>query len=113
MHRALQEHRGKVWLSGVRRAQASTRAERSLAEAQKDTIKVYPIVDLSDDDVNAYMAKHELPYHPLVSQGYVSIGDWHSTKPLEAGMTAEETRFDGVKRECGLHLPSDNQDFQI
>ncbi len=113
MHRALQEHGGNVWLSGVRRAQASSRADRTIAEAQKTTIKVYPIVDLSDDHVAAYMKEHELPYHPLVNQGYVSIGDWHSTKPLQAGMTAEETRFDGIKRECGLHLPSDNQDFQI
>ena len=113
MHRALQEHRGKIWLSGVRRAQASTRAERTLAEAQKSTIKAYPIVDLSDNEVSAYMQENQLPNHPLVNQGYVSIGDWHSTKPLEAGMTAEQTRFDGIKRECGLHLPSENQDFQI
>ena len=113
MHRALQEHGGNVWLSGVRRAQASTRANRTFAEAQKATVKVYPIIDWTDDDVSTYMEAHDLPLHPLVRQGYVSIGDWHSTKPLEAGMTAEETRFDGMKRECGLHLPSDDQDFQI
>ena len=113
MNRALQDLQAKFWLSGLRRAQSSTRVDRAFAEQQKATTKLYPILDWSDEDVADYMAEHELPRHPLVSQGYVSIGDWHSTKPLEAGMSPEETRFDGAKRECGLHLPSDQQDFQI
>jgi len=54
-----------------------------------------------------------LPYHPLWDQGYVSLGDWHSTSKLEAGMTEEETRFAGLARECGLHESSGNVDFQI
>lgn len=113
LNRALRQLRASVWLSGLRRSQSVARARRRFAEPQKDTLKVYPILDWTDEDVNAYMKEHRLPHHPLVSQGYVSIGDWHSTKPLETGMTAEQTRFDGVKRECGLHLPSGMQDFQI
>jgi phosphoadenosine phosphosulfate reductase len=49
------------------------------------------------------LTKHGLPYHPLWEKGYVSIGDTHTTRPLSAGMTEEETRFFGLKRECGLH----------
>jgi phosphoadenosine phosphosulfate reductase len=45
-----------------------------------------------------------LPYHPLWEQGYVSIGDMHTTRPLSTDMTEEETRFFGLKRECGLHI---------
>ncbi|MFX9081374.1 phosphoadenosine phosphosulfate reductase, partial [Acinetobacter baumannii] len=34
---------------------------------------------------------------------YVSIGDVHTTRPLEPGMHEQDTRFSGLKRECGLH----------
>ena len=50
------------------------------------------------------MKKYDLPYHPLWEQGYVSIGDVHTTRPLTANMTEEETRFFGLKRECGMHI---------
>ena len=42
-------------------------------------------------------------YHPLWDKGYVSIGDWHSTKALHEVESAEELRFAGLKRECGIH----------
>lgn len=113
MNRALKDLKAMTWLSGLRRTQSSTRANRTFAEEQKATMKLYPILDWSDEEVAVYMKEHALPKHPLVSQGYVSVGDWHSTKPLLEGMTADETRFDGAKRECGLHLPSELQDFQI
>lgn len=113
MNRALNDLGAKTWLSGLRRSQSSSRADRAFAEQQKATLKLYPILDWTDEDVANYIKKHDLPSHPLVGQGYLSIGDWHSTKPMTEGMTAEETRFDGAKRECGLHLPSDQQDFQI
>ena len=45
----------------------------------------------------------DLPYHPLWEKGYVSIGDHHSTKPLHEVATLQETRFSGLKRECGIH----------
>ena len=45
----------------------------------------------------------ELSYHPLWEQGYVSIGDWHTTQSLQEGMSEQDTRFFGLKRECGLH----------
>ena len=50
-----------------------------------------------------YLKQHGLPYHPLWERGYVSIGDWHSTRSLHEVDTLEETRFFGLKRECGIH----------
>jgi len=44
-----------------------------------------------------------LPYHPLWEKGYVSFGDVHTTRPLGKGISEEQTRFFGLKRECGLH----------
>lgn len=109
MNRALAEHGRDIWLSGLRRSQSTSRAERPFAEQQSDKIKVYPILDWADAQVSAYFAEHKLPRHPLGAKGYVTMGDWHSTLPLEDGMTAEQTRFGGNKYECGLHV----DDYQI
>lgn len=113
MNRALQDLGADVWLSGVRRSQSSTRQERPFAEQQKKTLKVYPILDWADAQIAAYLHAHQLPPHPLAAQGYVTMGDWHSTRPAVDGLSAEETRFNGEKYECGLHLDSGHSDFQI
>ena len=93
-----------TWFTGLRREQASSRAETPFIDVAADRIKVQPIADWTKQDVHRYLEQHELPYHPLFEQGYVSIGDTHSTRPLTLGMTEEETRFGGLVRECGLHV---------
>lgn len=113
MNRALRELGADVWVSGLRRAQSRSRAERPFAERQKSTLKLYPIIDWRDEQIETYMRRFDLPSHPLVTSGYVSLGDWHSTVKLQPGMSAEQTRFQGSKRECGLHLPSTNVDYSI
>lgn len=113
MNRALTELSGDVWISGLRRSQSSTRANRNFAEQQSKTMKVYPILDWADAQVSAYMAMNEIPPHPLAAKGYVTMGDWHSTRPAVDGMDAESTRYNGEKYECGLHLESRQADFQI
>jgi len=113
MNRALSELGRDIWLSGMRRVQSRTRLERPFAEQQKRTLKVYPILDWADAQVEAYFHEHDLPRHPLAAQGYVTMGDWHSTQPASAGLDAEATRFKGEKYECGLHFDSGQQDFQI
>jgi phosphoadenosine phosphosulfate reductase len=64
---------------------------------------VHPLFDWTDRDVGRYLAKHKLPYHPLWEKGYLSIGDWHTTRSLAEVDSMEELRFFGLKRECGLH----------
>lgn len=113
MNRAVKELGASAWLSGLRRTQSSSRSERPVVEAQNQTTKIYPIIDWNDRDVYTYLTENDLPYHPLWDQGYVSVGDWHSTKKIGEGMTEEETRFDGLKRECGLHEVTGGSDFQI
>jgi phosphoadenosine phosphosulfate reductase len=112
MNRALRESGADVWLSGLRRSQSKTRQNRAFVERQKNTIKAYPILDWADAQVELYFQKHELPRHPLAAKGYVTMGDWHSTRPAD-GVDAESTRFNGQKYECGLHLDSKASDFQI
>jgi phosphoadenosine phosphosulfate reductase len=112
MNRALRETGADVWLSGLRRSQSKTRSDRPFVERQKKTLKAYPILDWADAQVDLYFHQHDLPRHPLAEQGYLTMGDWHSTRPSEDG-DAESTRFNGEKYECGLHLDSGSSDFQI
>ena len=113
MNRAVTELGATAWLSGLRRSQASTRELLPIVKRQNKVTKIHPIADWSDKDVYQYLTEHDLPYHPLWDEGYVSVGDWHSTTRLADGMTAEETRFGGLKRECGLHEYADRADYQI
>jgi phosphoadenosine phosphosulfate reductase len=112
MNRALRETGADVWLSGLRRSQSKTRVDRPFVEQQKKTVKAYPILDWADAQVDLYLHQNGLPRHPLAEKGYVTMGDWHSTRPSEDG-SSESTRFNGEKFECGLHLDSGSPDFQI
>jgi phosphoadenosine phosphosulfate reductase len=103
MQRALDELGALGWIVGLRRSQASTRRHLGVVGVQDGYLKVHPIVDWNDKDVYDYLTRHDLPYHPLWEQGYPSIGDWHTSHKLTDGMAEEETRFFGLKRECGLH----------
>jgi len=103
MERALRDIGIGTWFAGLRREQAATRARVPLLDWSGDRWKVHPIADWSDRDVFVYLKNNALPYHPLWDQGFVSIGDVHTTRSLRDVGHADETRFFGLKRECGLH----------
>ncbi len=107
MQRAQQELAVQSWFSGLRRSQSSTRADTPIVSVQRGVVKICPIVEWSNKDIHYYLKDNNLPYHPLWEHGYVSVGDTHSSRPLEAGMSEEETRFNGMGRECGLHTSGD------
>lgn len=103
MQKALKDLEVNTWFAGLRRSQSDMREKLPVLQQLKDQTKVYPIINWSNRDVHMYLKKYDLPYHPLWEKGYVSIGDWHSTRSLEEGMNEQDTRFFGLKRECGLH----------
>ncbi|RNF86073.1 phosphoadenylyl-sulfate reductase [Montanilutibacter psychrotolerans] len=103
MQRALRELGVRSWIAGLRRSQSDSRANLDFLELRDGRWKLHPIADWTDRDVAEYLRRFDLPYHPLWHEGYVSIGDVHTTRRLEAGMREEDTRFFGLKRECGLH----------
>jgi len=103
MRRSLKSLGINTWFAGLRRSQAASRAALNPLEVRDGRFKVHPIFDWSDRDVYLYLKAHGLPYHPLWDKGYVSIGDWHSTKALHEVDSADELRFSGLKRECGIH----------
>jgi phosphoadenosine phosphosulfate reductase len=110
MQRALRELGARAWLTGLRRAQAGSRANLGVLRVQNEVVKVQPIIDWSDRDVYRYLKQHDLPYHPLWEKGYLSIGDTHTSRPVSEGVTEEQSRFFGLKRECGLHEEAPGRD---
>lgn len=106
MQRALRELKATAWLAGLRRGQTDHRNSLSVIEQQSGLYKILPIITWSAKDIYDYLMAHDLPYHPLFDQGYTTVGDWHSSRPLLATDDHERnTRFQGLKQECGLHLP--------
>lgn len=106
MQRALKELRATAWLAGLRRNQTDHRQTLNKVEQQDNLYKIYPILDWNARDIYKYLTAYNLPYHPYFDLGYVSVGDWHSSRPLTADdSNGRDTRFQGLKQECGLHLP--------
>lgn len=105
MARALESLQAGTWFSGLRRSQSSSRRDIGVLQAHGNVVKVHPLADWTDRDIHAYLKAHDLPYHPLHEQGYISIGDKHTSLPLSAIENDEDARFYGLVRECGLHEP--------
>ncbi len=106
MQQALRELKATAWLAGLRRNQTNHRQTLELVNSQGEQYKVLPILEWNSKDIYEYLTAHDLPYHPFFDLGYVSVGDWHSSRPLTADDQNErDTRFHGLKQECGLHLP--------
>lgn len=108
MRRALVGQRG--WISGVRHDQTAHRAGLRVLEPQPDgPLKVHPLLAWTKADLWTYINRHDLPTHPLLAQGYLSIGCAPCTRPVTAGEDERAGRWTGTgKTECGLHLnPAD------
>ena len=104
MRRALKELGARTWVAGLRRSQSESRRNIRVLELREGRWKIHPLADWTDRDIWNYAQQHKLPYHPLWERGYVSIGDVHTTRAITDGLRAEDTRFFGLKRECGLHF---------
>jgi phosphoadenosine phosphosulfate reductase len=96
-----------AWISGRKRFQASTRLDLPVFEVDGDHVKVNPLASWSEADVAAYVARHGLPAHPLVAQGYLSIGCAPCTSIVAPGEDPRAGRWRGFdKTECGIHRPT-------
>ena len=103
MKRAIDELGVGTWFAGLRRSQSVGRQNTPFLEWSSERWKVHPIADWSDRDVHRYLTQHDLPYHPLWEDGYISIGDYHTTRSIHEVSEKEQLRFFGIKRECGIH----------
>lgn len=103
METGLSQLNVSTWFAGIMRSQSDTRKSINVIQKIRGRFKVHPLIDWNNKKIHEYLKAHDLPYHPLWEKGYVSIGDTHSTVPLSLGMSEADTRFGGLKRECGLH----------
>lgn len=95
-----------AWASGLRRADADSRASVKVIEwdSKRGMVKINPIASWSDDQVQRYIADNSILVNPLLSDGYGSIGCAPCTRRLKPGEDARAGRWAGSdKTECGLH----------
>jgi phosphoadenosine phosphosulfate reductase len=95
-----------AWGSGVRRDESPTRTGTRLVDwdAKRGMVKVNPIAAWGQDDVDSYIALHQIPVNPLFELGYGSIGCAPCTRPIAPGEDARAGRWAGRgKTECGIH----------
>lgn len=98
----------RAWVSGLRRDQSRTREDAAIFERDGHLVRVHPIATLTASDVAAYLARHDLPEHPLVARRYLSIGCAPCTRPVADGEDERAGRWAGrAKTECGLHARTD------
>jgi len=99
----------KVWISGRKRHHGGERAALPRVEIQDGKMKLNPLYDWPREDIEAYFKRHDLPAHPLVAQGYPSIGCVPCTaKVMDPAADPRAGRWaDEDKTECGIHIAED------
>jgi phosphoadenosine phosphosulfate reductase len=102
-----------AYFTGLRRAQAKSRATIEVFDRSGASVKISPLADWTTEDVARYTHEHALPEHPLYAAGYTSIGCDPCTRPVVAGEDERAGRWwwespEAVK-ECGLHFSADGR----
>jgi phosphoadenosine phosphosulfate reductase len=94
------------WITGRKRFQAGLRSQLPIIEPEWSSgrIKLNPLALWSAEDIERYRLLRNLPKHPLVDQGYRSIGCITCTRPVNSGEAPRAGRWWGLdKTECGIH----------
>ncbi len=97
-------------ITGRKAFQAQTRANLPRFEIDNSDaqgrLKINPLITWTPDDIAAYIEEHDLPPHPLVAEGYPSIGCSPCTSKVAPGEDPRSGRWRGWdKTECGIHVP--------
>jgi phosphoadenosine phosphosulfate reductase len=95
-----------AWITGLKRSDGPSRETIPIVSYDEtfSLVKVNPLATWTDDDIASYEADHDLPVHPLIAQGYRSIGCAPTTRPVAEGEDPRAGRWAGSdKTECGLH----------
>lgn len=98
-----------AWITGLRRAQAMTRAELAVEEFDNDhgLMKFNPLADWSEDEIREYLRAHDVPVNALHARGYPSIGCAPCTRAVAPGEDVRAGRWwweAAGSKECGLHV---------
>lgn len=94
-----------AWITGRKRFHGGDRLRLAVVEETERHVKFNPLANWNKAMLDAYAVEHELPAHPLVAQGFPSIGCWPCTQPVEDGQDVRAGRWKGQdKTECGIHV---------
>jgi phosphoadenosine phosphosulfate reductase len=94
-----------AWLTGRKRFHGGDRLSLPVVEQAGHQVKFNPLANWGKAELDAYVLEHALPAHPLVAQGFPSIGCWPCTQPVEDGEDVRAGRWKGSeKTECGIHI---------
>jgi len=92
------------WINGRKRFQNNSRGSLRIIEFEQERMKLTPLANWSAQDLKDYAIKNALPLHPLVKQGYPSIGCFPCTSKVTHEDDARSGRWPGKsKTECGIH----------
>lgn len=95
-------------ITGRKRFQTLSRSAISPIEVNGPRFVVNPLWNWSLEDLKAHILKHDLPRHPLVEDGFLSIGCMPCTQRVKADEDYRSGRWAGVdKDECGIHANLD------
>lgn len=93
-----------LWVSGRKSHQSGARSALTLFERDGDRLKLNPLHDWSAEQLVSYAVRNSLPPHPLVKEGYPSIGCSPCTSRVQPGEDPRAGRWRGWdKSECGIH----------
>ena len=94
-----------AWMSGIRRNQTDHRKSIRIVEEYEGGIyKISPLANMTSRDTWWYLKENQIPIHPLYEKGYMSIGCWPCTRPIQDGDDERSGRWAGkAKKECGIH----------
>jgi phosphoadenosine phosphosulfate reductase len=91
-------------ITGRKRFQTRDRAAMQTVELFEGRFRFNPLADWTQADLESYIAKYELPRHPLVDDGYPSIGCMPCTRRVQSGEGYRDGRWSGLEKdECGIH----------
>jgi phosphoadenosine phosphosulfate reductase len=93
-----------AWINGRKRFQGGLRADIPVVEQDGARLKFNPFANVSRETIEAIYKSADLPPHPLVAKGFLSVGCMPCTSRAEAGEDARAGRWRGrSKSECGIH----------
>lgn len=97
-----------AWMSGIRRHETDFRKSIRIFELYKrgdtELYKVSPLANLTSRELWWYLKENDIPKHPLHDKGYLSVGCWPCTRPVQEGDDERSGRWAGkAKTECGIH----------
>jgi phosphoadenosine phosphosulfate reductase len=97
-------------ITGRKRFQTNARLEMNPVEFFEGRFRFNPLTDWTLAQLQAYAAEYELPAHPLVEDGYPSIGCMPCTRRIQSGEAYRDGRWSGLdKDECGIHTGVDGE----